>query len=382
MNILIAPNAFKNSLGAKEVAAAIQQRLQQSRLNCNCICFPIGDGGDGTGELIVNKCGGISTGTAAHDPLGRLIQTSIGYIDAGKTAVVEMANASGIRLLHQHELNPLHASSYGTGEQIKIALDNGVNKIIMAMGGSATVDGGVGMLQALGVRFLDADGSELKDVPYELMRLASIDIGKVEKRIHRCQIVILCDVNNYLLGTNGAAHVFGPQKGASADDVVVLEKALGQFAVITKMITGKDITNIKRGGTAGGAAAGLYAFLQADLVNGIDYFLDITGFDKALASADVVITGEGSIDEQTLQGKGPYGVAQQAGLKGIPVIALAGKTDFYQDSLLYEYFKMVININKEPFDVATALENTGINLISTSRELGNLLAENKSICVS
>ncbi len=377
MHILIAPNAFKNSLNAEEAAAAIRDGLMQSNLECTCECFPIGDGGDGTGELIIKKCGGALVTEDVHDPLGRTLPASFGLIDAGKTAIIEMANASGLRLLPTSALNPLMATSYGTGEQIRIAMDEGATKIIIGMGGSATVDGGTGILAALGVRFLDATGKELTGMPGSLTQLANVDMSKLDYRIYNCEVIVLCDVDNYLLGPQGSAAVFGPQKGASPQVVIQLDNALKQLARITLLQTGKNISDIKYGGTAGGAAAGLYAFLHAKLVNGIDYFLQLTEFDKSLESADLVITGEGSIDEQTLQGKGPFGVAYRAKLKGVPVIALAGKVPLVKDKQLQVYFDVLLSIGHQPVDLVTAMKCTTENLVRTSWEIGNLLSLNR-----
>ena len=374
MNILIAPNAFKNSLTADETAAAIQEGLVKSKLDCSCTLFPIADGGDGTGALIVKKLEGTWMPTAVHDALGRPLQTSLGLIDKGKTAVIEMADASGIRLLKKEELNPLRTTSFGTGEQIKRALDNHVKKIIIGMGGSATVDGGTGILSALGVRFLDSDGHDLTDLPETLVNLATIDVSGLDKRILDCEIIVLSDVDNPLLGENGAAAVFGPQKGAGPAEVMKLEAALKQFADIGATVSGINISGLKHSGTAGGAAGGLHAFLHASMVNGIDYFLALTGFDGALAASELVITGEGSIDEQTLQGKGPYGVAHRAKEKGLPVVAIAGKVPLTENKKLSEYFDVLLAIGNEPSTMASALQATRDNIVRVSKQLGNLLA--------
>jgi glycerate kinase len=219
MHILIAPNAFKHSLNAEDAASAIMEGLVLSKLDCTCECFPIGDGGDGTGELIIKKCEGELVNAAVYDPLGRKINASFGLIDEGKTAVIEMADASGIRLLQPDELNPLLATSYGTGEQIKVALDKGAKKIILGMGGSATVDGGCGILKALGIRFLNANGLDLQGLPGSLTELTSIDFSRLDERILDSEVIVLCDVDNLLLGEQGSAAIFGPQKGASVDDV-------------------------------------------------------------------------------------------------------------------------------------------------------------------
>lgn len=376
MHILIAPNAFKNALDAEAAAAAIQQGFLQSNLSCTCECFPIGDGGDGTGELIIKKCNGQFVKAEVHDPLGKKINASFGVINNGKTAVIEMANASGIRLLKQDELNPLRATSFGTGEQIKAALDRGVKKIIIGMGGSATVDGACGMLQALGIGFLDRDGNALTNLPEGLIELDTIDVSGLDKRILDCEVIVLCDVANRLLGEEGAAAVFGPQKGASPEAVRKLDTALERYASVALQQTGRDMTAIKSGGTAGGAAAGLYAFLNAKLVNGIEHFLELTGFDAALEKADLLITGEGSIDEQTLQGKGPFGVAYRAKQKGVPVIGLAGKVPLHPSKDLQACFDALLAIGHQPSDLAAALSDTAANLTRTARVIGDLLALN------
>ena len=374
MHILIAPNAFKNSLDASQVAVAIHQGLKLSKLKCTTERFPIADGGDGTGSLIIEKCKGRVIWKEVHDPLGRKIEASFGLIDKGKTAIIEMANASGLRLLNKDELNPLKASSYGTGQLIRFALDEGACRIIIAMGGSATVDGGCGILSALGVVFLDAQGERLIVTPEFLVNMAKVDIVELDPRILNCEVVILCDVDNQLLGEQGAASVFGPQKGASPEDVQLFEEFLKNFAAVSAAQTGKNMADIKHGGAAGGATAGLNTWINAKLVNGIEYFLSLTNFDEVLKRSDLLITGEGSIDRQTLQGKGPYGVALMAKNKNIPVIGIAGKIPLEQDSELQRYFDVLIAINNEPVDVTTAMENTMKNLVRTAKAVGDLLA--------
>ncbi|MDB5144794.1 MAG: glycerate kinase [Mucilaginibacter sp.] len=373
MHILIAPNAFKNSLDAAKVAAAIEQGLKLSKLDCTTECFPIADGGDGTGSLIIESCKGKVISKEVHDPLGRKIEASFGLIYNGKTAVIEMANASGLRLLNKDELNPLKASSYGTGQLIRFALDEGANKIIIAMGGSATVDGGCGILSALGIVFLDAKGERLIATPEFLINMAKIDTSELDPRILDCEVVILCDVDNQLLGPEGAASIFGPQKGASPDDVQVLDDFLKTFAEVSAAQTGIDMADVKHGGAAGGAAAGLHSWINAKLVNGIEYFLSVTKFDKALSRSDLVITGEGSIDKQTLQGKGPYGVALRAKNKNIPVMGLAGKVPLEPDAELQQYFDVLLSINNEPGDIAEMMVNTEKNLVRTGTAVGDMI---------
>jgi glycerate kinase len=371
--VLIAPNAFKHSLNAMDVALAIQEGLQKSRLDCVCECFPVGDGGDGTGELMIKKHNGSIISTEVNDPFNRKIISSFGLVNDGETAIIEMANASGLHLVKPEELDPLRATSFGTGELIKLALDKGVRKIVLAIGGSATVDGGTGILRALGIRFLDATGQELT-APESLTELASIDVSGLDQRILACEVSILCDVDNTLVGDHGSAAVFGPQKGATPDGVKKLDTSLRKFADVALAQTGIDMTLIKHGGAAGGVSAGLYTFFNARLVNGIDFFLDFTGFTEAVAKADVVITGEGSIDEQTLHGKGPFGVAFQAKRKNLPVIGLAGKIPLEQNEKLNQYFDVLLAIGNGPTDITTALKYTEENLIRTAWQVGNLLA--------
>jgi len=372
MHILIAPNAFKNSLTAEAAAEAIQKGILQSGLDCTTECFPIGDGGDGTVELIIKKCKGVLVDVEISNPLGRKINASYGLIDGSNTAVIEMAAASGLRLLKPNELDPMRASSFGTGEMIKDALDKGVNKIILAIGGSATVDVGMGILRALGIRFINKDGKSLSN-PFELIDIEEVETLNIDSRVSKCKVVILCDVDNKLLGPQGAAAVFGPQKGADADAVKQLDAALTKFSEITFKQTGIDITALKYGGAAGGVSAGLHAYLNAELVTGIDHFLELTGFDASLQKSDLVITGEGSIDEQTLQGKGPFGVAYRAKNKNITVIGLAGKVPLDHNTELHKYFDILMPIGNGPVAIEIALANTADNLTRTATEIGNLL---------
>ncbi|MDB5121262.1 MAG: glycerate kinase [Sphingobacteriales bacterium] len=374
MHILIAPNAFKNSLRAEEVADAIAHGLSESKLQCTSTCFPIADGGDGTGSLIIQKCKGKIIEAWVYDPLGNRIKSSFGLIENDRTAVIEMAAGSGLRLLDQDKLNPMISSSIGTGNLIKAALDEGVTKIILGMGGSATVDGGCGILHALGVRFLNEAGDELAPIPENLADLFTIDVSGLDKRMQSCELIILCDAHNKLLGLDGAAAIFGPQKGASPADVHKLEHFLSLFRDLTLLDTGIDINEINYGGTAGGAAAGLYAFLSGALVSGIDYFLLLTGFENELKKCDLLITGEGSLDEQTLLGKAPFGVAVLAKKRDLPVIAVAGKVPIEPHAELRTYFDVLLPINNEPCDLETAISQATENLTRTGFEIGNMLS--------
>ncbi|CAN5324479.1 glycerate kinase [soil metagenome] len=374
MQILIAPNAFKNSLDATNVAEAIANGLQRSKLKCTCTIFPVGDGGDGTGELLTRKLNGKTIRAPASNAMGHRLEATFGMIEQQRLAIIEMANASGLKMLDKNEIVPLHANSFGTGEQILQALNLGARKIIIALGGSATTDGATGILKALGVNFLDKKGNTLQHLPGDLPALNKIDMAGVDKRILDCEIIVLCDVENTLLGANGAAKIFATQKGATEKEVDKLEKGLTVLAKKIYELNGKEITNIKHGGTAGGTAAGLYGLLHAKLLNGIHYFLDITDFDHHLTSTDLVVTGEGSIDEQTLGGKGPFGVAKRARKLGLPVIGLAGKIPSKQNSELRKYFNELISINPENISVEEAIANTKTNLELTAYNLGNKLA--------
>jgi glycerate kinase len=333
MRILIAPNAFKNSLNANEVTSAIARGLERSSLD-----FPFG------------------------------------IIRDGRTAVIEMADASGMRLLTVNELDPLQASSVGTGELIRAALDSGVREIILCVGGSATVDGGAGLLQALGVRFVDSAGRSLLALPAALVDIEAIDLSELDIRTHDCAFTVLCDVDNPILGEAGAARVFGPQKGATPAAVDRLEAALSRWCEVLRRQTEQDVATLAHGGAAGGVAAGLKAVLKARLVGGIEYFLDVTDFNRALQSSDLVITGEGSIDEQTLQCKAPYGVAMRAKALGVPVVALAGQVPLEPGPTLRQCFDVLLPIGSGPCSVSVAIRRTGENLTRTAWELRNALA--------
>jgi glycerate kinase len=374
MHILIAPNAFKNSLDAASVAEAIAEGLEKSRLRCETTCFPVGDGGDGTAQLITARYHGDKIPVDVHDPMGKKIQAYFGLIDKGKTAVIEMADASGLRLVQTESRDPLHASSFGTGELLSAALDKGVKKILLGIGGSATVDGGCGILQALGARFLGPDGKVLQQLPEGLAGLDAIDLSLLDKRVLEVELVVLCDVDNKLLGENGAAHVFGPQKGATHSAVAKLESGLSRLREVVFRQTKNDMDKIKHGGAAGGTAAGLHVLLNATLVNGTDYFLEMTGFDLALQNTDLLITGEGSIDRQTLLGKAPFGVAMRAKKRRVPVIGIAGKIPLHNDPELLEYFDVLLPIGNESSRLEPALKNTRANLVRTAFQVGNMLA--------
>ena len=374
MHIIIAPNAFKGSLTSGEAAKCIAEGLKKSKLSCTVKEIPIADGGDGTAHLISKKLSAKIFHAVVHNPLGKKITASYGWDKETKTAVIEMADASGIRLLKKEELNPSKSNTRGTGQLIKSALDKGAKKIIIGLGGSATVDGATGLLNELGVKFLDKSGRKLTELPKGLLALNKIDVSALDSRIKDCEIILLCDVTNKLLGKNGAATVFGPQKGAGKKEVALLEKCLYQFNKIVKKDLKVDMDSFKHGGTAGGVAAGMAAFMNAKLVSGISYYLDIMSFDKELKNTDLVITAEGALDTQTLEGKGPYGVAEKARQHKIPVIILAGLVPQKIGKELHEYFNAIFPIGHGPASIEEAIKNTAAGLERTAFELGNLLA--------
>jgi glycerate kinase len=374
MRILIAPNAFKGSLTAGEAAQCIATGLKKSKLSCTLQLLPVADGGDGTSNLIRKELSAKSVITSVHDPLGKAITASYGLVNKTNAAIIELADASGLRLLNPAKLNPLQSNTRGTGELIKVALDQGAKKIIMGIGGSATVDGATGLLNELGVKFLDKRGRKIKEFPKGLLALNRIDVSAIDSRLKDCEIIVLCDVTNKLLGKKGAAAVFGPQKGADKKAVALLEKCLYQLTKIAKKDVGVNMDSFEFGGSAGGVAAGMAAFPNAKLVSGISYFLDLIAFEKQLENTDLVITAEGKLDHQTLEGKAPFGIAQKALLHHVPVIILAGQVPQNPPKELRQYFDVILPIGHTPSSLEDAIKNTADDLERTAFELGNLLS--------
>ncbi|MCD2422564.1 glycerate kinase [Niabella pedocola] len=373
MKIVIAPNAFKNSLPAAAVAAALEEGIRRGGYTGALVCRPVGDGGDGTGSLLAQYLGAEQVVAEVADPLGRTIRAAFGWIEATGTAIIEMADASGLRLLQPEEYDPLHASTRGCGQLITAALNQGARELLLCIGGSATVDGGTGLLKALGLQLYDVEGSPLSSLPADLVTLHSIDSSGLDPRLHDVTITILCDVKNHLLGAKGAAAVFGPQKGAGAGEVLQLEAALQQWRKVVLQTTGTDMDVLESSGAAGGVAAGLAAFCKVHIVDGIDYFLKKTGFEQELEGAGWVITGEGAIDHQTLEGKAPFGVAVLARRKDIPVIGIAGKVPEGPDAELEAYFSQLISINEQPATLEEAIRQTRPNLVKTGEKIGAVL---------
>lgn len=327
MKIIVAPDSFKGSLSAVEVCDYIEKGIKNVLPEANVVKIPISDGGEGLVEVMVSATCGEIRKVKTLDPLGRQIESHYGMLGCGTTAVIEMASTSGLPLLKKEEQNPLITSTYGTGELIKAALDENVDKIIVGIGGSATVDGGIGMAGALGIKFLDADGNELTPGGGDLEKLAKIDVSGTDPRLEKVEILVACDVENPLTGKNGAARVYGPQKGATAEMVEILEKGLSHLACKIREDLNKDVENEAGAGAAGGLGAGLMAFAGGKLMPGIDIALDNVSFDKEVKDADLVITGEGKIDYQTVFGKVPVGVSTRARKYDCPVIAIGGGAD-------------------------------------------------------
>lgn len=372
MRILIAAGAFKQSLTASEVCAAIATGLQQSGLDADLEQLPIADGGNGTLDALL-AAGGQRLTAPVLDPLGRPIQADYGLLNSGKTAVIEMALASGLELLAPDELNPMQASTYGTGQLMADALERGAERFIIGMGGSATVDGGMGCLQALGLRLLDAHGRDVQAGAAGLARIASFDDSGMDPRWRRTQIVIASDVDNPTLGEQGAARIFGPQKGADAPMVEQLERNLRHCFTRLYEQRGIDVRQVRGGGAAGAFAAGLMAFLSCEIVSGIDMVLAQNRFEDKLAAASLVITGEGQIDAQTLGGKGPLGVAKLAAAQGLPTVAIVGGLNI-DDALLHAAgLQAAFSIVDKPMPLQSALDDAADLLRRAALRLGYVL---------
>ncbi|KGT91956.1 MULTISPECIES: glycerate kinase [Enterobacterales] len=324
MKIVIAPDSYKESLSALEVAAAIEAGFSEIFPDAEYVKIPVADGGEGTVEAMVAATQGSIVRLTVTGPLGAPVEAFYGLSGDERSAFIEMAAASGLELVPAAQRDPLITNSYGTGELIKNALDRGVDHIIIGIGGSATNDGGSGMMQALGARLLDQQGNEIAFGGGALPQLARIEIDQLDKRIQQCRIEVACDVTNPLTGEEGASAIFGPQKGATPELVQQLDKALAHYAEIIHRDLDIDVLHIAGGGAAGGMGAALHAFCQAELRRGIEIVTEALGLADQVQDADLVITGEGRIDSQTINGKVPIGVAKVAKQFNKPVIGIAG----------------------------------------------------------
>lgn len=373
MNILIAPDSFKNSLSAAGVAEAIRNGLKKAIPDADIRTLPMADGGEGTVESVVTATGGRYLSIQARDPLSRDVTAAIGISGDGKSAVIEMAAASGIGLLNAGEMDPLQTSSFGTGQLIRAALDDGCKRILMGIGGSATNDFGAGMAQALGVRFLDAGGKEVEITGASLAEVSEIDMTGLDPRIARTRIMVACDVNNPLTGPDGAAYVYAPQKGAGPEVVKQLDLNLVHMAALVREKLDREVEQLPGAGAAGGMGAGLTAFLDAELTRGVDAVAEIVGLRGNISWADLVITGEGRLDSQTLNGKTPLGVARIAREYGKPVIALAGEVARGAELLYDQGIDVMFSILDEPMKLEEAIGRTRELLETESERIGRFL---------
>ena len=325
MKIVLAPDSFKGCLTAVEVCNALEKGIRRSFPEADVVKVPMADGGEGTVQSLVDVSGGKVIEKTVHDPLGRRVKSFFGMMGDGNTAVIEMAAASGLPLLRQGERNPRITSTIGTGELILEAINMGASRVIMGIGGSATNDGGRGMAEALGVRFIGSDGKPLAEPGGAALNdLAAIDISGLDKRVAGVEFTVACDVDNPLTGSKGASAVYGPQKGAVPVDVEYLDAALANYALIVKTQLGKDVSEIPGAGAAGGLGAGLMTFCNATLRSGVEIVVEATGLTDKCRGADLVISGEGRTDFQTKFGKTPMGVAKAAKVNKIPVILISG----------------------------------------------------------
>ncbi|TQQ55237.1 glycerate kinase [Vibrio cholerae] len=331
MKVVIAPDSFKESLTAKQVCDSIQTGLARVWHDAKFVAIPVADGGEGTVQSLVDATQGRLVEVKVMGPQGKRVEAFYGMLGDNQTAVIEMAAASGLHHVPLAQRDPKLTTSFGTGELIRHALDQGVTKLIIGLGGSATNDGGVGMLAALGARFTNADGEPIQLTGGGLRELAHIDLQDFDPRLQHCDILVACDVNNPLCGDKGASAVFGPQKGATPEDIQLLDGALRQFGLLTAKVTGKMVLESAGAGAAGGMGAALLAYTEARLRPGIEIVLETVQLAHQVSDADLVITGEGRIDSQTVHGKTPMGVAKVAKRFDVPVLALCGCTgDNYQ----------------------------------------------------
>ncbi|MCM4153099.1 glycerate kinase [Arenibacter sp. N53] len=355
MNIVIAPDSFKECLSAREVAANIAIGVRKVMPAAKIHEIPISDGGEGVLEAILTGAGGTRVSVSVRDPLMRKILAEYGILKDKKTAVIEMAKATGLELLKEDEKNPLITSTYGTGQLIKDALESGCNKIIIGIGGSATNDGGAGMIRALGAKFLNDKGEEIKDGGGSLNELHTIDLSNFDKRIQYCEVIVACDVSNPLTGLNGASMVYGGQKGGNSEDLELLDSNLAHYAQIIKATVGIDISDIPGSGAAGGTGGGLMAFLKGHLVKGIGLILETLRIEEYIKQADLVFTGEGKIDDQTLQGKTISGIAKMAKKYDVPVIVITGKIGDNIDGIYNIGVSAVYSIVNQPMELKQAI---------------------------
>ncbi|KOO03224.1 glycerate kinase [Vibrio nereis] len=369
MKVVIAPDSYKESLTAMEVASAIERGFKQVMPDACYVKLPMADGGEGTVQALVEATGGKVVSASVMDPLGRATDGFYGLLGDDETAVIEMAAASGLHLVDEGERNPLITTTYGTGQLIKAALDAGSTHIIIGIGGSATNDGGLGMVQALGAKCLDKQGVELPFGGGALSELASIDLSNLDPRLRHVTLEIACDVDNPLCGPKGASQVFGPQKGATLDMVETLDANLAYYADVIEKTTGRKVVDLPGAGAAGGLGAAFLGLFDVTLRPGIEIVIDAVNLHDAVKDADLVITGEGKIDSQTIHGKTPVGVARVAKQHQVPVIAIAGCVSADHKVVHQHGIDAVFSVVPGAVDLATALQDAKRNVEIASRNV-------------
>jgi glycerate kinase len=373
MRILIAPQAFKGSLDAVGVAAAIARGIKRVFPDAACDELPLADGGEGTVRALVRATGGTLRRSRVHDPLGREVDAEWGILGDGRTAVMEMAAASGLPLLKEKERDPRRASTRGTGELLLEAAESGAARVVIGIGGSATNDGGAGMARAVGFRLLDAEGKDLPEGGAALARLHRIE-GQVDPRLLRVSIEVASDVTNPLCGPLGASAVFGPQKGATPEMVAELDVALARFADVVAGFVGRDIRDVPGAGAAGGLGAGLIAFADAKLRSGAELVMSATRFVERARTADLVVTGEGRVDGQSAYGKLTGSVVAKARELGVPVAIVAGGTAPGYESLFVKGLDALAIASQGPVSLHDAMSRADEHVAAAAERLARAIA--------
>lgn len=368
MKIVICPDSYKGSLSATEVARAISRAIHEVSPSIETVLLPVADGGEGTLEPLILATEGRLVTATVQDPLGRQIEAVYGVLGDEETCVIEMARASGLTLLSHEEKNPLKTSTYGTGELIRHALDQGFRKFIVGIGGSATNDGGAGMLRALGVKFRNKVKEEILDGGGSLVSLEEIDISGLDKRIQSSQFILACDVDNPLLGIKGATAVFGPQKGVTPQMEKQLESGLTNLANKIAEVTGVRVHQMPGAGAAGGLGGAFLALFPVQMKSGIEVVMEAIQFEKQIQDADLIITGEGKTDKQTLSGKAPMGVAVAARKRGIPVLLISGFIEKDSEVDLSAYFSKLVSIVDHSVSVEESLKDPIHYLTARTKE--------------
>ncbi|MCY9026570.1 glycerate kinase [Priestia megaterium] len=374
MKIVIAPDSFKESLTALRVCEAVEKGIRIHFPNAEISKVPMADGGEGTVQSLVDATGGQIIQAKVTGPLGKEVEAFYGILGDGKTAVIEMAAASGLHHVPVDKRNPLITTTRGTGELILKALDHKVKHIIIGIGGSATNDGGAGMAKALGAKLLDANGAEMKEGGGSLDQLASIDLTNLDSRLAEVKVEVACDVNNPLTGETGASAVFGPQKGATPDIVKQLDCNLAHYAAVIEKEMDIHIQDVPGAGAAGGLGGGLLAFLSAELKPGVDIVIEATQLENYIKNADLVITGEGRIDGQTIYGKTPIGVAKTAKKHSVPVIAIAGSIGAGSEAVYEHGISALFSVVPGAVDLSEALEKADENIERTAKNVASVIS--------